>query len=58
MKKRVTKYWKPALVVLALFVGNRVFNHVDAWLGVSIFMLTAAFVIYQIIKKKENETKN
>lgn len=55
MKKRVTKYWKPALVVLAIFVGNRIFNHVDAWLGVSIFMFTAAFIVYQIIKKIENE---
>lgn len=30
--KTVKKYWKPVLVVSAFFIGNRVFNHINAWL--------------------------
>jgi hypothetical protein len=56
--KWVKKYWKPVLVVSAFFFGNRVFNHVDAWLGISIIMLTIAFIVYHIIKKIENEKKD
>ena len=48
--KTVKKYWKPVLVVF--FIGNRVFNHINAWLGISIIMLTVAFIVYNIIKKK------
>ena len=40
--KTVKKYWKPVLVVSAFFIGNRVFNHINAWLGISIIMLTVA----------------
>ena len=50
--KTVKKYWKPVLVVSAFFIGNRVFNHINAWLGISIIMLTVAFIVYNIIKKK------
>lgn len=49
--KAVKKYWKPVLVVSAFFIGNRVFNHINAWLGISIIMLTVAFIVYNIIKK-------
>lgn len=49
--KTVKKYWKPVLVVSAFFIGNRVFNHINAWLGISIIMLTVAFIVYNIIKK-------
>lgn len=59
--KSVKKYWKPVLVVSAFFIGNRVFNHINAWLGISIIMLTVAFIvynIYNIIKKVENEKKD
>ena len=42
--KTVKKYWKPVLVVSAFFIGNRVFNHINAWLGISIIMLTVAFI--------------
>ena len=55
--KTVKKYWKPVLVVSAFFIGNRVFNHINAWLGISIIMLTVAFIVYNIIKKVENEKK-
>lgn len=51
--KTVKKYWKPVLVVSAFFIGNRVFNHINAWLGISIIMLTVAFIVYNIIKKLE-----
>ena len=56
--KTVKKYWKPVLVVSAFFIGNRVFNHINAWLGISIIMLTVAFIVYNIIKKVENEKKD
>lgn len=56
--KSVKKYWKPVLVVSASSIGNRVFNHINAWLGISIIMLTVAFIVYNIIKKVENEKKD
>ena len=56
--KTVKKYWKPVLVVSAFFIGNRVFNHINAWLGISTIMLTVAFIVYNIIKKVENEKKD
>ena len=56
--KTVKKYWKPVLVVSALFIGNRLFNNINAWLGFSIIMLTVAFIVYNIIKKVENEKKD
>ena len=56
--KTVKKYWKPVLVVSAFFIGNRVFNHINAWLGISIIMLTVAFIVYNIIKKKVENEKN
>lgn len=50
--KSVKKYWKPVLVVSAFFIGNRVFNHINAWLGISIIMLTVAFIDTEIEKNK------
>ena len=57
--KTVKKYWKPVLVLSALFIGKRVFYHINPRLGISIIMLTVAFIVYNIIKKKvENEKKD
>ena len=56
--KSVKKYWKPVLVVSAFFIGNRVFNHKNEWLGISIIILNVAFIDYNIIKKVENEKKD
>lgn len=50
--KTVKKYWKPVLVVSAFFIGNRVFNHINAWLGISIIMLTVAFIVYKVMKNR------
>ena len=49
--KSVKKYWKPVLVVSAFSIGNRVFNHINAWLGISIIMLAVAFIVYDTLKK-------
>ena len=53
--KTVKKYWKPVLVVSAFFIGNRVFNHINAWLGISIIMLTVAFIVYETTSCKYKE---
>lgn len=45
---------KYACLVLFLFIGvaigNRVFNHLHAWLGVTIISATIIFFIYKLIK--------
>lgn len=47
MKIFIKKYWK-LLPVIALFIGNRIFNHVNAWIGVAILISVAIFYIYQL----------
>ena len=48
------------LIVLTIgtIIGNRVFNHLDAWLGVLIVITTIIFVIYKFIKTLKNEKIN
>ena len=35
--------------------GNRVFNHLHAWLGVTIISATIIFFIYKLIKTLKDE---
>lgn len=55
MKKYIEQFF---FMKAVLFIGNRVFNHVDAWLGIAIcFGVCYPFIniIKLIIKKHENE---
>lgn len=55
MKKFIKRNWKLLLAVAALPVGNRVFNHVDAWLGIVIMISAAIFLIYQLFNLSKDE---
>lgn len=54
MKK---KYWMLLIAVIAIFIGNRLYNHVYAWLGIAIILSAVIFIIYQLIKFLKDETK-
>lgn len=53
-KNKITKAQRAVLNVLlfaaCLFVGNRIFNHVSAWLGVAVIVITLAAAIYLLYK--------
>jgi hypothetical protein len=55
MKKFIKRNWKLLLSVVAIPVGNRVFNHVDAWLGIAIIISAAIFFIYQLFNLLKDE---
>ncbi len=38
------------MFIIGLFVGNRIFNHVNAWIGVGVILFTIFFVTYKLIK--------
>lgn len=57
MKKFIKRNWKLLLAVAALPVGNRVFNHVDAWLGITVILSAAIFLIYQLFNLSKDEKK-
>ena len=46
-------------MITVLFIGNRVFNHVDAWLGIAI-CFGACYPVINIIKLiiKKHETED
>ena len=53
---------KNAIIIILLgvfiFAGIRVFNHMDAWLGIAIIIASIVFIIHKItncLKTKENE---
>ncbi|MBR8740047.1 hypothetical protein IX296_003050 [Bacteroides pyogenes] len=59
MKKlALYKYRKQLLVIACLLIGSRVFNHVNAWLGVLITISAMAYVFYSLLKKTNNEKEN
>lgn len=47
-----------AILILGLVIGNRVFNHLHAWLGVLIIAATIIFIIYKLIKLLRDEKTN
>jgi hypothetical protein len=47
-----------AILIIGIAIGNRVFNHLHAWLGVVIIISTIIFFIYKLIKTLENEKKD
>lgn len=45
-------------LIVGIAIGNRVFNHLHAWLGVAIITATTIFFIYKLIKTIKNEKNN
>lgn len=43
------------LLIAGIAIGNRVFNHLHAWLGMLIMISTIIFFIYKLIKIFKNE---
>lgn len=42
-------------LIVGIFLGNRVFNHLHAWLGVMIIAATVIYFLYKLIKNLKNE---
>jgi hypothetical protein len=42
-------------LTIGIVVGNRVFNHLHAWLGVTIISATMIFFIYKLFNFLKNE---
>lgn len=54
--KDMNKYIKPfTVLIVGIAIGNRVFNHLHAWLGVAIITATIIFFIYKLTKIIKNE---
>lgn len=47
-----------AMLIIGIAIGNRVFNHLHAWLGVVIIAATIIFFIYKLIKTLKDEKKD
>lgn len=46
----------PAIVLLAgCLAGNKLFNHVNAWLGIAIIIATIIYFLNKLIKFIKNE---
>lgn len=46
------------MLIAGVAIGNRVFNHLHAWLGVVIIAASIIFFIYKLIKTIKNEKIN
>lgn len=46
------------MLIAGIAIGNRIFNHLHAWLGVAIISATVIFFIYKLIKTIKNEKIN
>ena len=45
--------------VFGFFIGNRILNHLNAWIGIVIILSTIIYLIYVLLKLfKSNETKD
>ncbi len=45
---------KIVAVIALLFIGNRIFNHVDAWGGIGLMALGCLLALYFIFKPSNN----
>lgn len=44
-----------ALLIIGIAIGNRIFNHLHAWLGVAVISATTIYFFYKLIKNLKNE---
>lgn len=45
------------LMLLGIIIGNRIYNHVHAWLGLAVILVAFIYSVYmfiQILKDEEN----
>ena len=52
MKKHLYLF---VLLIAGIFIGNQVFNHVHAWLGIAMIAATVIFFFYRLTKIIKNE---
>lgn len=57
MKEFISKYKLFIIPIIGLFLGNRLYNHFDAWLGILIIIASICYVIY-LINNKFNKQNN
>ena len=55
MRNFINKHWVLLLAIACIPAGNRVFNHVDAWLGIVIMLTSSLFIIYKLFNFIKNE---
>ena len=55
MRNSINKHWVLILAIAFIPAGNRVFNHVDAWLGIVIMLTSSLFIIYKLFNFIKNE---
>lgn len=41
--------------LVGFFIGNRIFNHLNAWIGVLIIISIIIYFFYKLIKNLKNE---
>ena len=56
MKKKTIL--KILAVIALLFIGNRIFNHVDAWIGITLMVIGIILALYFIFKLSNNIEDN
>lgn len=44
------------IAVIAIPIGNRLFNHVHPWLGIVVILSAVIFLIYKLLKFSKDET--
>lgn len=49
---------KAVAVIALLFIGNRTFNHVDAWGGIAIMAIGIFLALYFIFKPSNHKEDN
>ncbi|GFZ38986.1 hypothetical protein [Bacteroides nordii] len=55
MKK---KHWTLLIAVIAIPIGNRLFNHVNPWLGIAVILSAVIYLIYKLLKNEKDEKKD
>ena len=52
MKKYI---YLTVFLLIGIFAGNQIFNHVNAWLGIGVILAFIAIFFYKLIKYFKNE---
>lgn len=52
MKKYI---YLTAFLLIGIFAGNQIFNHVNAWLGIAVISVFTGTFFYKLIKYFKNE---
>lgn len=46
------------VLIVGLFIGNQLFNHIHAWLGIAVMVAIVIYFFKQLIKFIKNENIN